>query len=175
MAKSIRPSLWHMWVEIYLNMAKWWNRHTQRTQNPSVEIPWGFNPLLSHQWYSIFVHIHIRFDLPLSLCRYHMPFSRSLTIVRYTKRILYHTTGDLESLCSIDWIVRQLEWVCIMKKIRCNDPDKNLRTRETSQDTLIMCVIKRNPGPMDVSQSLNTPKRTAPMSWNDIWLRAIIG
>lgn len=162
-----------MRVEIYLNMAKWWNRHTQRTQNPSVEIPWGFNPLLSHQWYSIFVHIHIRFDLPLSLCRYHMPFSRSLTIVRYTKCILYHTTGDLESLYGVGWIVCQS--ISIMKRFIMMTQIRTSGPRETSQDTLIMCVIKRNPGPMDVSQSLNTPKRTAPMSWNDIWLRAIIG
>lgn len=40
------------------------------------------------------------------------------------------------------------------EKILHDDPDKNLRTTgETSQGTLIMCVVKRNHGPMDVSQS----------------------
>jgi len=61
---------------------------------------------------------------------------------------------------SIDWYNEKLQHV---------DPDKKLRTsRETSQGTLIMCVVIRNPGPMDVSQSLNTPWGLFRLSWNDI-------
>lgn len=84
------------------------------------------------------------------------------------------TTGDLESLYGVDWIVCQL--ISIMKsffamtQIRNSGPvgycvhnwhiGKPCHTymipwpnREALQGTLTMCVIKRNPEPMDASQS----------------------
>ena len=75
------------------------------------------------------------------------------------------TTGDLESLYSVGWIVCQS--ISIMKRFVMMTQIRNSGPRETSQGTLIMCVIKRNHGPMDVSGVL-TFEECLRVSWNDI-------
>ena len=66
MARTIRPSLWHMRVEIYLNMPEYPNWFRSLTQNQVSKDNCGFESHLRYQWYDGSNKI-MGFGLPVSL------------------------------------------------------------------------------------------------------------